>query len=160
MEHAMSLINRDEAAGREAERAEGERSEAAGGGTLPEPVPDPELKQAKRRHFSAEYKLKILKQADACKKPGELGALMRREGLYSSHLSTWRRQRDEGALGRKRGRKAADPLEKENAELRRRAERAEVELAKARKVIEVQGNVSALLEDLLGTESAEESTER
>lgn len=160
MEHVMSLINRDEAAGRETERAEGERSEAAGGGAPPEAVPDPELKQAKRRHFSAEHKLRILKEADACKKPGELGALLRREGLYSSHLSSWRRQRDEGTLGRKRGRKGADPLEKENAELRRRAERAEAELAKARKVIEVQGNVSALLEDLLGTEGAEESTER
>ena len=156
----MSLINRDEAAGRETERAEGERSEAAGGSAEPQAVPDPELKQAKRRRFSAEYKLKILKQADACKKPGEVGALLRREGLYSSHLSSWRRQRDAGELGRKRGRKGADPLEKENVELRRRAERAEDELAKARKVIEVQGNVSALLEDLLGTEGAEESTER
>jgi len=157
----MSLINRDEAAGRETERAEGERSEAAGGSAPPEAVPDPELtERPKRRSFTAEYKLKVLKQADACKKPGELGALLRREGLYSSHISTWRRQRDAGELGRKRGRKGADPIEKENAELRRRAERAEAELAKARKVIEVQGNVSALLEDLLGTESAEESTER
>lgn len=156
----MSLINRDEAAGRETERAEGESSEAAGGNAAPEAVPDPELKRPKRRSFSAQYKLAILKEADACKKPGELGALLRREGLYSSHLSTWRGQRDAGTLGRKRGRKAADPLEKENAELRRRAERAEAELTKARKVIEVQGNVSALLEDLLGTESAEESTER
>jgi transposase len=160
MEHVMSLINRDEAAGRETERAERERSEAAGGGAASEAVPDPELKRPKRRHFSAEYKLKILKQADACKKQGEVGALLRREGLYSSHISTWRRQRDAGELGRKRGRKGADPIEKENAELRRRAERAETELAKARKVIEVQGNVSALLEDLLGTEGAEESTER
>ena len=161
MEHLMSLINRDGAAGRETERAEGERSEAAGGSTPPEAVHDPELtERPKRRHFSAEHKLAVLKEADACKKPGELGALLRREGLYSSHLSRWRRQRDEGTLGRKRGRKAADPLETENAELRRRAERAEAELAKARKVIEVQGNVSALLEDLLGTESAEESTER
>jgi len=161
MERVMSLINRDEAAGRETERAEGERSEAAGGNAAPEAVPDPELtERPKRRSFSAEYKLKVLKQADACKKQGELGALLRREGLYSSHISSWRRQRDEGALGRKRGRKAADPLEKENAELRRRAERAEAELVKARKVIEVQGNVSALLEDLLGTEGAEESTER
>lgn len=157
----MSLINRDEAAGRETERAEGERSEAAGGSAAPQAVPDPELvERPKRRSFSAEYKLKVLKQADACKKPGEVGALLRREGLYSSHISTWRSQREAGELGRKRGRKAADPLEKENAELRRRAERAEAELAKARKVIEVQGNVSALLEDLLGTESAEESTER
>lgn len=157
----MSLINRDEAAGRETERAEGERSEAAGGGAPPEAVPDPELtERPKRRSFTAEYKLKVLKRADACKKPGELGALLRREGLYSSHLSSWRRQRDAGELGRKRGRKGADPLETENAELRRRAKRAEDELAKARKVIEVQGNVSALLEDLLGTEGAEESTER
>ncbi len=160
----MSLMEKNEAAGREAQRAEGERSEAAGGRDAPEAVPDPELtERPKRRAFSAEFKLRILKQADACEKPGELGALLRREGLYSSHLSTWRRQREQGALGalgRKRGRKAADPIEAENAELRRRAERAEAELAKARKVIEVQGNVSALLEDLLGTEGAEESTER
>jgi transposase-like protein len=156
----MSLINRDEAAGRETERAEGESSEVAGG-SPPQGVPDPELtERPKRRSFSAEYKLKVLKQADATKKPGELGALLRREGLYSSHISSWRRQRDAGELGRKRGRKGVDPLEKENAELRRRAERAEAELAKARKVIEVQGNVSALLEDLLGTEGAEENTER
>jgi transposase len=164
MEHVMSLTSTNGAAGREAQRAEGERSEAAGGRDAPEQVPDPELtERPKRRAFSAEFKLAILKQADACEKPGELGALLRRESLYSSHISTWRRQREQGALGalgRKRGRKAADPIEKENAELRRRAERAEAELAKARKVIEVQGNVSALLEDLLGTEGAEESTER
>jgi len=161
MEHVMSLINRDGAAGREAERAEGERSEAAGGSAPPAAVPDPELtERPRRRSFTAEYKVKVLKQADSCKKPGELGALLRREGLYSSHLSSWRRQRDAGELGRKRGRKGADPLETENAELRRRAQRAEAELAKARKVIEVQGKVSALLEDLLGTEGAEESTER
>jgi len=161
MEHVMSLINRDGAAGRETERAEGESSEAAGGGAPPQAVPDPELaERPKRRSFSAEYKLKVLKQADACRKPGEVGALLRREGLYSSHLSSWRLWREKGELGRKRGRKGADPLETENAELRRRADRAEAELAKARKVIEVQGNVSALLEDLLGTEGAEESTER
>jgi len=163
MEHLMSLMEKNGAAGREAERDVGERSEAAGRRGAPEQVPDPELKQPKRRHFSAEFKLAVLKEADACEKPGELGALLRREGLYSSHISTWRRQREQGALGalgRKRGRKAADPIEKENADLRRRAERAEAELAKARKVIEVQGNVSALLEDLLGTEGAEESTER
>lgn len=162
MEHLMSLMEKNGAAGREAQRAEGERSEAAGGSATPQAIPDPELTRPKRRSFSAERKLAILKEADACEKPGELGALLRREGLYSSHLSAWRRQREQGALGalgRKRGRRAADPLETENAELRRRAERAEAELAKARKVIEVQGNVSALLEDLLGTEGAKESTE-
>jgi len=152
------------AAGREAQRAEGERSEAAGGSAAPERVPDPELtERPRRRHFTAEFKLRILEAADACEKPGEVGALLRREGLYSSHLSTWRRQRETGALGalgQKRGRKAADPLEAENEALRRRAERAEAELAKARKVIEVQGNVYALLEDLLGTEGAEGSTGR
>jgi len=164
MEHVMSLINRDEAAGRETERAEGESSEGAGGSAAPEAVPDPELtERPKRRSFSAEFKLAVLKEADAAAEPGEVGALLRREGLYSSHLSEWRKQREQGALGalgQKRGRKGADPLEKENAELRRRAERAEAELAKARKVIEVQGNVSALLEDLLGTEGAEGSTGR
>jgi hypothetical protein len=76
MEHVMSLINRDEAAGRETERAEGERSEAAGGSAPPEAVPDPELtERPKRRSFTAKYKLAVLKQADACKKPGELGVL-------------------------------------------------------------------------------------
>jgi len=160
----MSLMEKNGAAGREAQRAGGERSEAAGGRVAPERVPDPELaERPKRRRFSAEFKLAILREADAATKQGELGALLRREGLYSSHLSTWRAQREAGALkelSRRRGRKPADPRGVEIAELRRRAERAEAELAKARKVIEVQGNVSALLEDLLGTESAEESTER
>src|SRR5665811_2496212 len=164
MEHLMSLMERDGATGREAPRAVGEQSEAAGGSTAPERVPDPELaERPKRRRFSAEYKLQILKEADACAKQGEIGALLRREGLYSSHLSTGRAQREAGGLkelSRRRGRKPTDPLAAENADLRHRAERAEAELAKARKVIEVQGNVSALLEDLLGTEGAEESTER
>lgn len=148
----------------EAQRAVGERSEAAAA-PPPEPtaVPDPELaERPKRRRFTAEYKLRVLREADAAK-PGEVGALLRREGLYSSHLTTWRRQRDEGALkqlARKRGRKPADPRDRRIAELTRRAERAESELAKARKVIEVQGNLSALLEQMLGTESAEGSTER
>ena len=135
-----------------------------GGRAAPERVPDPELaERPKRRRFSAEFKLAILREADAATKQGELGALLRREGLYSSHLSTWRAQREAGALkelSRRRGRKPADPRGAENAELRRRAERAEAEPAKARKVIEVQGNVSALLEDLLGTEGAAQSTER
>ena len=90
-------------------------------------------------------------------RPGEIGALLRREGLYSGHLSKWRRQRDAGALealGRPRGRKPVDRRDLELAQLRRRAERAEAELQKARKVIEIQGNVSALLEQMLGTEGA------
>lgn len=160
----MSSMERNGAGGREAERAVGERSEAAAGRAAPAGVPDPELvERPKRRRFSAEYKLRILREADALTKQGEIGALLRREGLYSSHLSSWRRQRDEGALtalARKRGPKPADRRDAEIAALERRAERAEAELRKAKRVIEVQGNVSALLGDLLGPESARESTER
>jgi transposase len=118
-------------------------------------APDPELVERPRRlRFSAHYKLRIVREADACSRPGEVevGTLLRREALYSSLLAAWRRQRDEGALaqlGRARGRKKEHPLEAENARLRHRAERAEAELANARKVVEVQGNVSALLGELL-----------
>src|SRR5919106_947948 len=150
--------------GREAERAVGERSEAAAGGAAPPGAPDPELvERPKRRRYSAEYKLRVLREADACTRPGEVGALLRREGLYTSHLTYWRKQRKDGALkelGRPRGRKPADRRDREVAELRRRAERAEAELAKARKVIEIQGNVSSLLEQMLGTEGEPPSTER
>jgi transposase len=130
----------------------------------PEEVPDPELvEQAKRRSFTAEYKARILAEADACTRPGGVGELLRREGLYTSHLTYWRKQREDGALkelSRPRGRKPADRRDQEIAALTRRAERAEAELVKARKVIEIQGNLSALLEQMLGTESASGSTER
>src|SRR5450759_2606939 len=136
------------AGGREVERAVGERNEVAPGRAARGGVPDPELvEQARRRRFTAEFKLAILREADACTQPGQVGALLRREGLYSSLLSEWRKQRDAGslqALSRPRGRKPPHPLEAENAKLRRRLERTEGELEKARKVIEVQGNVSAL----------------
>src|SRR3954454_14927922 len=150
--------------GRIVERAVGERSGLAAARPSREGVPDPELvEKAKRRRFTAEYKLRILRQAEACTRPGEIGALLRREGLYTSHLTAWRKQRDEGALAgleRKRGRKGADPREAENAALRRRLERAEAELEKARKVIEIQGNVSALLGELLEPRGATRNTER
>jgi transposase-like protein len=154
------------AAARFAERGVAERGESSRGarGASTGSVPDPELvDRPKRRRFSAEYKLRIVREADACTQPGEIGALLRREGLYSSHLVEWRRARDAGALEaleRPRGRKAPNPLEAENAELRRRAERAEAELSKARRVIEVQGNVSALLGELLEPRGADGSTER
>ncbi len=93
-----------------------------------------------------------MREADVCTQPGEVGALLRREGLYSSHQAEWRKQRDAGslkALSRPRGRKPADGRDAQIAALQRRAERAEAELRKARKVIEVQGNVSALLGELL-----------
>jgi transposase len=149
--------------GRFAQRAVGERSDAAAVRPAAE-VPNPELvERPARRRFTAEYKLRIIHEAEACTRPGEIGALLRREGLYTSHLSAWRRQRDQGALdalARPRGRRRPHPLERENAELRQRMERAEAELAKARRVIEVQGNVSALLGELLGTRGATGSTER
>jgi len=161
----MLEASKNGTAGRLAERAVGERSQSAGASASPPVVPDPELVQkARRRRFTAEYKLRVLTEADACSKSGEVGALLRREGLYSSLLTEWRRQRERGALEaleRPRGRPKADPRERELADLRRRADRAEAELVKARKVIEVQGKVSALLEDLLKPSSAkDESTER
>jgi transposase len=153
------------AAARFAERAVGERGESGRGARrVSGAPPDPELvERPRRRRFTARYKLEILEKADVCTRPGEVGELLRREGLYTSHLTYWRKQRKDGALrelGRVRGRTPADRRDREIAELRRRAERAEAELQKARKVIEIQGNVSALLEQMLGTEGASRSTER
>jgi transposase len=88
---------------------------------------------------------------------------LRREGLCTSHLIYWRKQRRDGALkelGQPRGRKPADRRDQQIAALTRRAERAEAELAKMKRVVEIQGNVSALLEEMLGSGSAERSTER
>jgi|SRR5450432_182986 transposase len=152
------------AAGREDQRDVGELGFGAGGRAVPAGVPDPELvEQAKRRTFTAEYKARILAQADACTRPGEIGDLLRAEGLYTSHLTYWRKQVRDGALkelGRPRGRKPVDRRDEEIAALTRRAERAEAELAKMKRVVEIQGNVSALLEEMLGSESAPRSTER
>ncbi len=105
----------------------------------------------------------VLAEADACTRLGGVGELLRREGLYTSHLTYWRKQRKGGALkelGKPRGRKPADTRDAQIAALTRRAERAESELSKARRVIEIQGNVSALLEEMLGEGSAQRSTER
>jgi transposase len=146
------------------ERAVGERKGIDRGSVAAEGVPGPELvERPRRRRFSAEYKLTILREADGCGKPGEIGVLLRREGLYSSLLTEWRRARDSGALQaleRPRGRPKADPRDAQMAALRRRAERAEAELATAKRVIEVQGNVSALLGELLEPRGAQGSTER
>jgi transposase len=156
---------RSAAAARFAERAVGERGESGRGARgASDAPPDPELvERPKRRRFSAEYKLEILERAEACTRPGEIGELLRREALYTSHLTAWRKQRKNGALkelAKPRGRKPADRRDREIAELRARTERAEAELEKARKVIEIQGNVSALLEQMLGTEGAGGSTGR
>jgi transposase len=162
----MLDMENDGAAGHGVERAVGEQNGVASGRAAPEGVPAPELvDRPVRRRFTAEYKLGILREAEACTRPGEVGALLRREGLYSSILSEWRKQRDAGslqALSRPRGRKPPHPLEAENATLLKRAQRAETELQKARRVIEVQGNVSALLGELLEPRGAtgNGSTER
>jgi transposase len=120
---------------------------------VPAPVaPDPEVaERAARRRFTAEYKLQVLREADACAVPGELGALLRREGLYSSHLTTWRRQREEGTLAalapKKRGRPGAPaaPLARRVAELERDKARLERRLKQAETIIEVQKKVSEIL---------------
>jgi transposase-like protein len=104
-----------------------------------------------RRRFTAAYKLKILAEADQCAGRGELGALLRREGLYSSHLTTWRRQRDQGALDglapKKRGRKARrkDPVTEENERLRRKNAQLEHQLRQAETIIDVQKKLCTML---------------
>jgi hypothetical protein len=114
-------------------------------------APDPEVPQrARRRTFTARYKLEVLAAYDAAE-PGEKGAILRREGLYSSHLVEWRRARDAGALAalaQPRGRKRPDARDAQIAALRREKERLEQELAKARFVVDVQAKLQALLETL------------
>ncbi len=106
---------------------------------------DPEvLPKAERRQFSAEYKLRVLAEADRCSEPGQIGALLRREGLYSSHLSKWRQQRERGALGQQRGRKA-DPQTAELKRLQRENERLRSRLERAEHIIEVQKKLAELL---------------
>jgi transposase-like protein len=117
--------------------------------TAPAPPapPDPEVvPRAKRRTFTTAYKERILAEADHATKPGDIGALLRREGLYSSNLTDWRRQRQSGLLGqRKRGKPAPDPSAKEVARLRRENERLLARLEKAEAIIDVQKKLSALL---------------
>ena len=109
-----------------------------------------------RRRYGASYKLEILAEYETLDRDGK-GELLRREVLYTSLLSEWRKQRDRGAieaLAGKPGRPPLDPVERENTRLRHRVERLEDDLSRARTVIEVQGKVSALLEELV-TDSAE-----
>jgi transposase len=116
-----------------------------------ERVPDPEVPaRAQTRRYSAAYKAKILDEYESLDKAGK-GSLLRREGLYSSLIAAWKLQRDQGArqaLARPAGRPPADARDKELARLRRQVERLEGELGKARKVIEIQGKLSALLDEL------------
>jgi transposase len=120
-------------------------------------APDPQVepRSTAPRRYSAAYKAKILAEYETLSKQDK-GALLRREGLYSSLITTWRQQRDKGAeaaLAAPSGRPKADPRDKEIAQLKGQVARLENELGKARTVIEVQGKLSALLEEL-ATDSA------
>jgi len=138
------------------ERRDAERSEAPRSGGAPilereAPTtpsgrpPDPEVApRHPRRRFTTKYKLEILRKADACTQPGQVGELLRKEGLYSSHLVTWRRGREEGLTPKKRGRKTTpvDPRVKKLEQEKRRLERR---LQKAEAIIDFQKKVHALL---------------
>lgn len=154
----------------------GERSEPGRGGGpntggAPEgadnhpPVPNPEvLPKARRRTFTVQYKLAILQAVDAAKGTGEIGALLRREGLFSSHLTKWRAQQKAGALSgqtpRKRGPKPkpVNPLKARNAELERENRRLKRHLAKATMIIDIQKKVSELLGIPLDPTGSDEGT--
>ena len=140
------------------ERSEAERSGGTPGGAagaLPPRVsisPDPEVpEKAQRRHYSAEYKLRILAEVERATQPGEIGQILRREGLYSSHLITWRRQRHEGGLSglepRKQNRKAKEtnPLARKLAESEARIRKLEKRLQEAQIIIEFQKKVADVL---------------
>jgi transposase-like protein len=125
------------------------------------PAPDPEVRAvAKRRQFSAAYKLAVLEEAERLSEPGAIGALLRREGLYSSHLSVWRRERESGALealGRRRGRKTKLSAEQKRvAALEARCARLQRELDQAHTIIDVQKKLCTLLG--LPTAASEENT--
>jgi transposase-like protein len=126
-----------------------EQSETSSGEAA---VPDPEVVPgAQRRRFSAAYKRRILEEIDRCTQPGEIGAVLRREGLYSSHISKWRQQRErglrQGLAPKKRGRKAAtkSELEAELRQLRQEKQRLQARLEQAETIIEVQKKLSQLL---------------
>jgi transposase len=131
-------------------------------GSEPVGQPEPEVvPKAVRRSFSAAYKLRIVEEADQCTERGQIGALLRREGLYSSQLATWRRLRDEGGLQalapKTRGRKASqDAREVEIAALRRENERLHKQLQQAELIIGAQKKLAAALEQTL-TGSEDES---
>jgi transposase-like protein len=124
---------------------------SAGASAQPAP-PDPEVvAKPKRRRFSAEYRLRIVEEADQCTQPGDVGRLLRREGLYSSHLTKWREAHRNGALhglrSKKRGvkPKATNPLEPKVHELEAKVARLEKDLHTAHTILDVQGKVAGLL---------------
>ena len=131
------------------------RKAGGGGAAAPgngQPVPDPAVPERPvRRRFNAEYKLRILREADGCRAAGQVGALLRRDGLYSSHLTAWRKQRSEGTLAglapKRRGPKASPdaPFVAENERLKRDNQRLTARLRQAETIIEVQKKLSEIL---------------
>ena len=120
--------------------------------------------KARRRQFAAEYKRRIVREAEAARDAGEIGALLRREGLYSSHLNTWRRARERGELAglspKRRGRKekAVNPLAKQVVELERDKRRLERRLKQAELLLEIQKKASQLLEIPLSSRDDEDES--
>ena len=150
MNRMPGVVEMDVAGGPEAEGARRATGASGPAATSRTTDPDPEVPaKVQRRRFTSEYRLRIVKQADACKKHGELGALLRREGLYASHLITWRRQREQGELVAGRARKRGPtprpvdprvrPLEVENRRLQRKLQRAETIITLQKKVAEILG---------------------
>jgi transposase-like protein len=124
--------------------------------THPDP-PDPEVPpRAKRRRFTAQDKLRILREADRCKRPGEIGALLRRQGIYSSHLALWRKAREQGTLGQGMGRprKERDPLEDRVKEQERIIARLQKKLERAELILDFQKKVAAVLQEEEAKEAA------
>jgi transposase-like protein len=140
-------------AGNAGERSEPEwtANNTASASSDPATPPDPEVAaRASRRRFPKEYKLAILEEADRCRKSGQIGALLRREGLYSSHLRNWRRERTHGALAamqaKKRGPKPkADARDEQVARLERENQRLLAKLQQAETVIDIQKKLSLIL---------------
>jgi transposase len=148
----------------EPERSEGERNGVANSPAAAAPPPDPEVSaQSQRRRFTPAYKASIVEKAMACTEPGQIGALLRREGLYSSALTLWRRQYLSGALQAlkddKRGRKRTrDARDEELDRLRREIERLSKKLNQAELIIDIQKKVAAILGNPIETPSNNEGT--
>lgn len=148
---------------REPERSEGERNGVANNRAVDPGVPDPEvLAKPRRRQFTAAYKARIVEEAMACTEPGQTGALLRREGLYSSALTLWRKQYQSGALqglkNSKRGRKQVrNPRDMELERLRRDNRRLTKKLEQAELIIDIQKKVAAMLGNPIETPEIDEN---
>ena len=140
-------------------------ADRSGNGSRPSGVPEPEVvlhPTARRRVFSPAYKLRILAEADECSQRGEIGALLRREGLYSSHLDKWRRQRELGRLqdtaAQKRGRRASRSAEEARvAALQQENERLRAQLEQAELIIAAQKKLAQVLAQVLKPRQGDES---